>query len=258
LLFMCLVRPMMAQSRSFNYYSGSLICNVQGNSDTCLQELVLLVFVMFFIQQFLHLSFATIAYIYRRVEARQNAKKSKTAYQMHQKLDSPSQHALALHYSDRLLQFGHLTLFAAAFPLGPFLAILNNYIQVRLDIKKLLNQFKRQWIKRKVNGLGLWERWITLIVYLAIIVNGLSIPYISDGFYFISKYLDSNNYVAANFQYTQVGFFLVYTFILSLFAAAIHFWIPDVPKQVAIGIEAEQFIAMKRRLAAASAYPDDC
>lgn len=246
---MCLVRPMMAQSRTFNYYYGSLNCNAQGNSDTCLQELVLLVFVMFFIQQFLHLSLSTVAYIFRRVEARQNAKKAKTSFQICQKLDFLSEHSLARQYSDKLLQFGHLILFAGAFPLGPLLAILNNYIQVRLDIKRFLNQFKRKWAARKSFGLGLWEKWVALVVYLGIIVNGLAIPYISDGFYFISLYFYSNNYVAANYQYTQVGFFLVYVFVLSLCAGVIHFWIPDMPKQVDIGIQAEKFIAMKRKAA---------
>ncbi len=60
------------------------------------------------------------------------------------------------------------------------------------------------------------------------------------------KYFSGQNVVADNFQYNQVGFFLVYVFILTLVAAAIHFWIPDVPRQVEIGIKAEKQIAQKR------------
>lgn len=242
---MSLVRPMMSQSRSFDYIYGPLKCNVQGSSDTCLQELVMLVFVVFIVQQFLHLTFCWFHYIFRRIEASRNQKKEKTTYQKYQKLDRLTPEALPRQYSDKLLQFGYLVLFAFAFPLGPFLAILNNYVQVRLDIRRFLNQFNRKWAK-KGSGIGMWERWITFLVYISIIVNGLSIPYISDGFYWISKYFSGQNVVADNFQYNQVGFFLVYVFILTLVAAAIHFWIPDVPRQVEIGIKAEKQIAQKR------------
>lgn len=37
-----------------------------------------------------------------------------------------------------VLQFGFITIFVAAFPIAPLFALLNNWVEIRLDAKKLV------------------------------------------------------------------------------------------------------------------------
>jgi hypothetical protein len=46
-------------------------------------------------------------------------------------------------YLEMILQYGFLVLFVAAFPLAPLFALLNNLLEIRLDAKKLVFNFRR-------------------------------------------------------------------------------------------------------------------
>ncbi|CAF5192269.1 unnamed protein product, partial [Rotaria magnacalcarata] len=41
-------------------------------------------------------------------------------------------------YLEMVLQFGFITIFVAAFPVAPFFALINNWIEIRLDASKLV------------------------------------------------------------------------------------------------------------------------
>ena len=41
------------------------------------------------------------------------------------------------------LQFGFITIFVAACPLAPLFALINNWVEVRLDAKKFVSDFRR-------------------------------------------------------------------------------------------------------------------
>jgi anoctamin-7 len=41
-------------------------------------------------------------------------------------------------FRNLVLQFGFITVFVAAFPIAPLFALLNNWIEIRLDAKKLV------------------------------------------------------------------------------------------------------------------------
>lgn len=47
-----------------------------------------------------------------------------------------------------VLQFGFTTIFVAAFPLAPLLALLNNVIEIRLDAYKFVTQWRRPLASR--------------------------------------------------------------------------------------------------------------
>ena len=42
-----------------------------------------------------------------------------------------------------VLQFGFVTIFVAAFPLAPLFALLNNWIEIRLDAGKFVTETRR-------------------------------------------------------------------------------------------------------------------
>lgn len=53
-------------------------------------------------------------------------------------------HPISNHKNAYLvLQFGFTTIFVAAFPLAPLLALLNNIIEIRLDAYKFVTQWRR-------------------------------------------------------------------------------------------------------------------
>lgn len=60
-----------------------------------------------------------------------------------------------------VLQFGFTTIFVAAFPLAPLLALLNNIIEIRLDAYKFVTQWRRPLASR-AKDIG--ELFLTLCV----------------------------------------------------------------------------------------------
>ena len=42
-----------------------------------------------------------------------------------------------------VIQFGFITIFVAAFPLGPLFALLNNLVEIRLDAYKFITIYRR-------------------------------------------------------------------------------------------------------------------
>merc|ERR1712212_1178472 len=47
-------------------------------------------------------------------------------------------------YLEMVLQFGFVTIFVAAFPLAPLFALLNNWIEIRLDAGKFVKETRSE------------------------------------------------------------------------------------------------------------------
>ena len=47
-----------------------------------------------------------------------------------------------------MIQYGFVTIFVAAFPLAPFFALLNNWVEIRLDAHKFITVFRRPVAER--------------------------------------------------------------------------------------------------------------
>ena len=69
-----------------------------------------------------------------------------------------------------VIQFGFITLFVAAFPLGPFFALINNMIEIRVDAYKFVVLYRRS-IAQKVQDIGIWYPILESVVKLSVIVN---------------------------------------------------------------------------------------
>ena len=61
----------------------------------------------------------------------------------------PSDRSVQLH---SVLQFGFITIFVAAFPIAPLFALLNNWIEIRLDAHKLVCETRLVVASREKRG----------------------------------------------------------------------------------------------------------
>lgn len=104
-----------------------------------------------------------------------------------------------------VMQFSFTTIFVAAFPLAPLLALINNIFEIRLDAIKMV-RLERRMVPRKTNDIGettagggllpslwqltvypppfvcsgIWTKVLEAIGVLAVIANGLVIGVSSD------------------------------------------------------------------------------
>ncbi|TRY85873.1 hypothetical protein DNTS_011900 [Danionella cerebrum] len=82
-------------------------------------------------------------------------------------------------YLEMVIQFSFTTIFVAAFPLAPLLALLNNIIEIRLDAIKMVS-LERRMVPTKANDIGVWTDILEAVGVLAVIANGLVIGISSD------------------------------------------------------------------------------
>ncbi|XP_076863649.1 anoctamin-9 [Brachyhypopomus gauderio] len=82
-------------------------------------------------------------------------------------------------FLEMVIQFSFTTIFVAAFPLAPLLALVNNIIEIRLDAIKMVT-LERRLVPKKTNDIGVWIDVLETIGVLAVIANGLVIGITSD------------------------------------------------------------------------------
>uniref|UniRef100_A0A6Q2X4S2 Anoctamin n=1 Tax=Esox lucius TaxID=8010 RepID=A0A6Q2X4S2_ESOLU len=75
--------------------------------------------------------------------------------------------------------FGFTTIFVAAFPLAPLLALLNNIIEIRLDAYKFVTQWRRP-LPSQAKDIGIWYGILEGIGILSVITNAFVIAVTSD------------------------------------------------------------------------------
>ncbi|XP_038663481.1 anoctamin-9-like [Scyliorhinus canicula] len=94
-------------------------------------------------------------------------------------LNNVDSFSLFNEFLEMAIQYGFTTIFVAAFPLAPLLALLNNAFEIRLDARKML-VLQRRPIPRKAKDIGIWVRMLETVGVLAVIGNGLVIAITSD------------------------------------------------------------------------------
>ena len=75
-------------------------------------------------------------------------------------------------YLEMIIQFGFITIFVAAFPLAPFLALINNWIEIRLDAHKIVHETRRT-VPERAKNIGIWSSILNFVIHLAVISNVL-------------------------------------------------------------------------------------
>ncbi|XP_063800407.1 anoctamin-3 isoform X5 [Pseudophryne corroboree] len=88
-------------------------------------------------------------------------------------------HGLMEEYLEMVIQFGFTTIFVAAFPLAPLLALLNNIIEIRLDAYKFVTQWRRP-MPARATDIGIWYGILEGIGVVAVITNAFVIAITSD------------------------------------------------------------------------------
>ncbi|XP_077084813.1 anoctamin-9 isoform X2 [Siphateles boraxobius] len=82
-------------------------------------------------------------------------------------------------FLEMVLQFSFTTIFVAAFPLAPLLALINNIFEIRLDAIKMVS-LERRLVPKKTNDIGVWNGILEAVGVMAVIANGLVIGISSD------------------------------------------------------------------------------
>lgn len=81
-------------------------------------------------------------------------------------------------------------MFVAAFPLGPFFALLTSIIQIRVDAINFVSQFRRPDSTR-AQDIGAWLRILEIVTKMSILVNAFVLAFTSE---FIPKFLYKMKY----------------------------------------------------------------
>ncbi|KAK2881507.1 hypothetical protein Q8A67_018775 [Cirrhinus molitorella] len=181
-------------------------------------------------------------------------------------------------YLEMVLQFGFITIFVAACPLAPLFALINNWVEVRLDAQKFVCEYRRPVVER-AQDIGIWLTILKFISYLAVISNAFLIAFTSDflpRLYYryttgsMSGYINFTLSVApANFtesymtcryrglrddkgQATQdyyhllairLSFVIIFEHVVLLIGRIIDWMVPDIPEEVEIKIKREHYMA---------------
>jgi len=108
-------------------------------------------------------------------------------------------------YLELAVQYGYVTLFAAAFPAAPFLAFVSNYVEYRFDALKLLKVFQRP-MPRPAEDIGTWQTVFEVITVLAVITNAGLMTFTFDDVWNIEWTVPGRLWTFILFQYFVLGF----------------------------------------------------
>lgn len=134
-------------------------------------------------------------------------------------------------YAELAIQFGYLTLFVVAFPAAPFLALVSNVIEIKVDAHKIL-RYQQRPVPAAAEDIGTWQVIFTLIAGAAVVSNGALTC-------FTMKTFDDHS------NYTRVWLFLGFQYVIFSIMYLVSLIIPDEPEDVAIQLQRREFIVPK-------------
>eukprot|EP00117_Sycon_ciliatum_P018130 scpid20162/ scgid2817/ Anoctamin-7; Dresden transmembrane protein of the prostate; IPCA-5; New gene expressed in prostate; Prostate cancer-associated protein 5; Transmembrane protein 16G len=186
-------------------------------------------------------------------------------------------------YLEMVLQFGFITIFVAAFPLAPLFALLNNWIEIRLDAHNYVSAMRRP-VPQVAQDIGVWYTILDMIVKISIICSafiiGFTSSFIDRVFYkfnfkqdlvgitdftnsLISGSVNGSGlgydcwYVGHHDYYgnrtidywhlvaIRVAFVIVFEHVAFIVANALDLLVPDIPKSLDEKIKREAYMAQR-------------
>uniref|UniRef100_A0A1I8HU45 Anoctamin n=1 Tax=Macrostomum lignano TaxID=282301 RepID=A0A1I8HU45_9PLAT len=180
-------------------------------------------------------------------------------------------------YLEMVLQFGFITIFVAAFPLAPFFALLNNWLEIRLDASKLVCETRRP-VSERAQDIGVWFILLDVIVQLSVISNAFLIAFTSEflprqlymyqydsqlrGYTNFSLAWSPSNTTAQPCRYkafrdadgshsvfywkllaVRLAFVIAFEHVVFFISRMLDILIPDVPQSLQLKIKREQYLA---------------
>lgn len=133
-------------------------------------------------------------------------------------------------YLELAIQFGYVSLFVAAFPIAPLLALLNNFIEVRVDSYKVCLLSRRPELE-ETQDIGTWRKIFQLIGFAAVLSNAAVIL-------FSSNLIDVDDDV-------RVWLWVLFVAVVLAIKVCIDYLVPDIPKEVTIQLEREHFLTRR-------------
>ncbi|NXG93037.1 ANO7 protein, partial [Stercorarius parasiticus] len=183
-------------------------------------------------------------------------------------------------YLEMVLQFGFITIFVAACPLAPLFALLNNWVEIRLDAHKFICDYRRP-VAERAQGIGIWFSILEAITHLAVISNAFLIAFTSDflprmyyGYVHDSSLRGYVNFTLAyapwdfvlqsnttcryrafrdrdgNLTLTywqllaiRLGFIIVFEHVVFFTGRVIAWLVPDIPESIEVKVKRERYLA---------------
>jgi anoctamin-10/anoctamin-7 len=124
-------------------------------------------------------------------------------------------------FDEMVVQYGYVTLFVVAFPLAPLAALINNYVEIRLDAKKILTLSQRPKPLGAV-GIGTWFSILNVLSFISVITNTIIVT-------FNTRIV--NNW-ANDSLYTLAWVFFVIEHCIGIIKMIISFAVPDIPEHI--------------------------
>ncbi|EDV20574.1 uncharacterized protein TRIADDRAFT_60984 [Trichoplax adhaerens] len=81
-------------------------------------------------------------------------------------------------YTEKILMYGYLMLFATAFPLAPLLAILIMSVDMRIDCRRLLH-YDRRLLANRAQHIGMWMPILNFLNIAGVVSNAFLIAFTS-------------------------------------------------------------------------------
>ncbi|XP_052051900.1 anoctamin-9 [Apodemus sylvaticus] len=100
-------------------------------------------------------------------------------WQRNYRLNPVNRFSLFNEFMEMMIQYGFTTIFVAAFPLAPLLALFSNLVEIRLDAIKMV-RLQQRLVPRKAKDIGTWLQVLETIGVLAVIANGMVIAFTSE------------------------------------------------------------------------------
>lgn len=146
-------------------------------------------------------------------------------------------------YAGAVIQYGYATMFISSFPLAVVMAVINNYVQLRIDAWKLCQEYRRPE-PRSQEDIGSWYDILEIISFCAVLTNSGIIAF--TGTIFINS--------------TWIMRVWIFILMVALILGAkftFAFMVPDVPDEVNIQLERQDFIISKVLYDAVDDFDDE-
>ncbi|KAF9205543.1 hypothetical protein BGZ49_003877 [Haplosporangium sp. Z 27] len=144
-------------------------------------------------------------------------------------------------YRKTVIQFGFCTLFVTSFPVAPAFALINNWIDIRMEAFRLLTQYQRP-IALRAQDIGMWENIMEFISFISVITNAAIIAFSS---LWIKQHLfvkwlgvSSDGELLA----ARLGFILVFEHVVYLFKFILRAAIPTVPLTIKLAVQRSKYM----------------